>query len=55
MNLLKNKEKGSVMTLYSTLKSKVSEWRKNNYQSDYPTISEIFDFNLDPETGGCVF
>lgn len=55
MNLLKNKEKGSVMTLYSTLKSKVSEWRKNNYQSDYPTISEIFDFNLDPETGNLRF
>lgn len=38
------------MTLHSILKSKVLEWRGNNYQSDYPTISEIMDFNLDPET-----
>jgi len=38
------------MTLHSILKSKALEWRRNNYQSDYPTISEILDFNLDPET-----
>lgn len=31
------------------------EWRENKYQSDYPTISEIFDFNLDPETGNLRF
>ncbi len=37
------------MTLYSILKSKVLEWRKNNYQSDFPTISEIFDFNFNPK------
>ncbi|MBP9019830.1 MAG: DEAD/DEAH box helicase family protein, partial [Bacteroidales bacterium] len=43
------------MTLYSILKSKVLEWRRNNYQSDYPTISEIMDFNLDPETGNLCF
>jgi len=42
--------KGSVMNLYSTLKSKVVEWRKNNYQSDYSTISEIMDFGFDSET-----
>ena len=43
------------MALYSVLKSKVLEWRENKYQSDYPTISEIFDFNLDPETGNLRF
>jgi len=43
------------MTLYSILKSKVVEWRRNNYQSDYPTISEIMDFNLDPSTGNLRF
>jgi hypothetical protein len=39
------------MALYSILKSKVVEWRKNNYQSDYPIISEILEFNFNPETG----
>lgn len=43
------------MTLHTILKSKVFEWRKNNYQSDYPTISEILDFNLDPKTGNLRF
>ena len=43
------------MSLYNVLKSKVFEWRKNNHQSDYPTISEIIDFNLDPETGNLPF
>jgi hypothetical protein len=38
------------MTLYSILKSKVIEWRRNNYYSDYPIISEILEFNLKPET-----
>jgi len=38
------------MTLYNILKSKVIGWRRNNYQSDYPTISEILEFNLDSET-----
>jgi type III restriction enzyme len=43
------------MTLYSILKSKNLEWRRNNYQSDYPTISEILEFNLNPETGNLGF
>ena len=38
------------MPLYDILKSKVFEWRKNNYQSDFPVISEILEFNLNPET-----
>ncbi len=38
------------MTLHSILKSKVAEWRKSNYNSDYPVISEIFNYNLNPET-----
>lgn len=50
------------MALYNISKSKLIEWRRNNYlsdrqagQSDYPTISEILDFNLDPETGNLRF
>jgi len=43
------------MTLYNILKSKVIGWRRNNYQSDYPTISEILEFNLDSETGNLRF
>lgn len=43
------------MTLHSILKSKALEWRRNNYQSDYPTISEIFDFNREPEIGNLRF
>ncbi|MDI6734903.1 MAG: DEAD/DEAH box helicase family protein [bacterium] len=31
------------------------EWRENNYQSDYTTISEILEFNLDPESGNLRF
>ena len=38
------------MTLHSILKSKVAEWRKSNYSSDYPVISEIFNYNLNSET-----
>jgi type III restriction enzyme len=38
------------MHLYEILKSKVKEWRENNYQCDYPVIREIFEYNfLDPE------
>jgi type III restriction enzyme len=37
------------MPLYDILRSKVSEWRKNNYPSDFPVISEILEFNLNPE------
>jgi hypothetical protein len=38
------------MPLYDILKSKVFEWRKNNYSSDFPVIAEILEFNLNPET-----
>jgi hypothetical protein len=38
------------MNIYTSLRSKVIEWRKNNYASSFPTISEIFDFNRNPET-----
>jgi len=38
------------MTLYSTLKSKVIAWRRDNWKSSFPTISEILDFNFDPGT-----
>jgi hypothetical protein len=43
------------MPLYDILKSKVFEWRKNNYPSDFSIISEILEFNLDPETGNLLF
>jgi hypothetical protein len=43
------------MALYNILKSKVIEWRRNNYQSNYPTISEILEFSLNPETGSLRF
>jgi len=43
------------MPLYDILKSKVFEWRKNNYQSNFPVISEILEFNLNPETGNLRF
>ncbi len=43
------------MSLYNVLKSKVLEWRRDNYRSDYPPISEILDFNLDPKTGNLRF
>jgi hypothetical protein len=38
------------MTLHSILKSKVAEWRNSNYQTEYPVISEILNFNYDSET-----
>ena len=43
------------MNIYTSLRSKVIEWRKNNYASSFPTISEIFDFNLNSETGNLRF
>lgn len=43
------------MTLHSILKPKVLEWRRNNYQSDFSTISEILEYNLNPETGNLMF
>ncbi|GFP30767.1 DEAD/DEAH box helicase family protein [Candidatus Hakubella thermalkaliphila] len=43
------------MTLYNVSKSKVREWRRNNYQSKFPTISEILEFNFNPETGNLRF
>jgi len=38
------------MLLYESLKSKVSQWRSANYESDYSAIGEILDYNCDPET-----
>jgi len=32
------------MNLYELLKIKVEEWRKSNYQSDFPVIKEILNF-----------
>jgi len=38
------------MNLNDILKIKVKEWRQDNYQSRYPAIREIFEYNvLDPE------
>lgn len=45
----------NVMSLYEILKSKVLEWRENNYPCDYPVISEIFNFNFNSETGNLSF
>jgi len=39
------------MSLYKILKQKVLNWRNENYKCDYPTISEILDFNFDKEQG----
>jgi len=36
--------------MHSILKSKVAEWRECNYNSDYPVISEIFNYNINSET-----
>jgi hypothetical protein len=38
------------MTLYNILELKTLEWRNKHYKSNFPTISEIFDFNRNPET-----
>ena len=38
------------MSLHSTLKSKIAEWRESNYESEYVVISEILNFNYDSET-----
>jgi len=38
------------VTLHDKLKSKVTEWRASKYESDYPAISEILDYNYDSET-----
>jgi len=43
------------MPLHDILKSKIFEWRKNNYPSDFPIISEILEFNLNLETGNLRF
>lgn len=37
------------MSLYLELKAKVAEWRNTSYESQYPAISEIFDYNYVPE------
>ena len=38
------------MTLHSTLKSKVTEWRNSSYKSEYSVISELLNFNYNSET-----
>ena len=38
------------MTLDKILKEKISVWRKSRYKSEFPVISEIFDYNLDSES-----
>jgi len=38
------------MALYNILELKTLEWRNEHYKSNFPTISEIFDFNRNPET-----
>ena len=43
------------MSLYSQLKPKVIEWRKSQYPSDFPIISEILNYNYDPEMGNLRF
>ena len=37
------------MSIYSQLKPKVIKWRKSQYISDFPIISEILNYNYDPE------
>lgn len=37
------------MSLYSQLKPKIIKWRKSQYTSDFPIISEILNYNYDPE------
>jgi hypothetical protein len=39
------------MELYKILKTKVLEWRENNYKSDFPAISEILNFNFSEQNG----
>ena len=43
------------MSLYSQLKPKIIEWRKSQYSSDFPIISEILNYNYDPEMGNLRF
>ena len=38
------------MTLHEKLRTKVTEWREVKYESDYPAISEILDYNYCSET-----
>lgn len=38
------------MTLHDKLKTKVAEWHDSKYESDYPAISEILDYDYDSET-----
>ncbi|MCX7943330.1 MAG: hypothetical protein N2746_02320, partial [Deltaproteobacteria bacterium] len=37
------------MSLYNVLKNKVEEWRKGGYQSNFPILYEIMEFNYDPK------
>jgi len=36
-------------SLFSHLKTMVTEWRRNGYPSDFPVISEILNYNYEPE------
>ncbi len=37
------------MSLYSQLRLKIVKWSKSQYPSDFPIISEILNYNYDPE------
>ncbi|MEN2998186.1 MAG: DEAD/DEAH box helicase family protein, partial [Brevinematia bacterium] len=41
--------------LHADLNSRVLEWRRSGYKSDFTAISEIMDFNLDSEIGSLRF
>ena len=43
------------MSLYSQLKPKIIQWRKSQYTSDFPIISEILNYNYDSEMGNLYF
>ncbi|MCX7911036.1 MAG: DEAD/DEAH box helicase family protein [Endomicrobia bacterium] len=43
------------MSLYNVLKNKVEEWRKGGYQSNFPALCEIMEFNYDPKKNNLRF
>ena len=36
--------------MHDRLRAKVTEWRNSKYETDYPAIGEILDYNFDSET-----
>lgn len=38
------------MLLHEELRARTTTWRESSYTSEYPAISEILDYNLDPQT-----